>query len=210
KVRPALIHRKDFFRDAVPISCHTTGAREDRPHRTGRPPISEVDWRIPAPIASECESFPGGPGGISKEVQMRLFKNRIDAANELAQHLAFLKEEKPIVLGLANGGVPIAEVIAKSLDAPLDVLLIEKLYAPHSPGQVVGAVDEHGRISMIQATARWHHVTSQQMVEPAREAFRLLQTRQARVRSILPEVDVRGRPVVVVGQGVATGAKMLD
>lgn len=140
---------------------------------------------------------------------MRLFKNRIEAANELAQHLAFLKDEKPIVLGLANGGVPIADIIAKSLDAPLDVLLIEKLYAPHSPDQVVGAVDEHGRISMIQATARWHHVTSQQMVEPAREAFRLLQTRQARVRSILPELDVRGRTVIVVGQGVATGAKML-
>ena len=140
---------------------------------------------------------------------MRLFKNRIEAANELGQHLAFLKEDKPIVLGLANGGVPIAEVIAKSLDAPLDVLLIEKLYAPHSPNQVVGAVDEHGRISMIQATARWHHVTSQQMVEPARKAFGLLQTRQARVRSILPEMDVRGRTVIVIGQGVATGAKML-
>lgn len=140
---------------------------------------------------------------------MRLFKNRVDAATELAQHLSFLKEENAIVLGLANGGVPLAEVIARQLGAPLDVLLIEKLTAPNAPGQAVGAVDEHGRISMIQATARWHHITSQQMVEPARQAFRELQVRQARVRAILPEHDVRGRTVIVVGQGVATGAKML-
>ncbi|MCI0629920.1 MAG: alpha/beta fold hydrolase [Phycisphaerales bacterium] len=140
---------------------------------------------------------------------MRLFKNRIEAANELSQHLAFLKNDSPIVLGLANGGVPVAEVVARHLDAPLDVLLIEKLYAPNAPDQIVGAVDEHGRISMIHATARWHHLTSQQMVEPARQAFRQLQVRQARVRAILPELDVRGRTVIVIGQGVVSGAKML-
>jgi putative phosphoribosyl transferase len=168
---------------------------------------------------------------------MPLFKNRLEAAHELAQHLAYLKDEKPIVLGLAPGGVPVADVIARLLDAPMDVLLIEKLYAPGisgSPGssgpgasvpgapgtsapapgssmanQVVGAVDEHGRISMIQSTARWHHLTSQQMVEPARLAFRELQRIQSRVRSVLSEVDVRGKTVIVVGQGVATGAKML-
>lgn len=140
---------------------------------------------------------------------MRLFKNRVEAANELAQHLAYLKDEKPVVLGLANGGVPIADVIARQLDAPMDVLLIEKLFAPNAPTQAVGAVDEHGRISMIQSTARWHHLTSQQMVDPARAAFRELQRRQAKVRAILPEVDIRGKAVILVGQGVATGAKML-
>ena len=140
---------------------------------------------------------------------MRLFKNRIEAANELAQHLGFLKDDNPLVLGLANGGVPLAEVIARQLGAPLDVLLIEKLYAPDAPAQVVGAVDEHGRISMIQATARWHHLNSQQLLEPARAAFRDIQARQSRFRSILPESDVKGRTVIVVGQGLATGARML-
>ena len=61
---------------------------------------------------------------------MPLFKNRLEAAHELAQHLSYLKDEKPIVLGLAPGGVPVADVIARQLDAPMDVLLIEKLYAP--------------------------------------------------------------------------------
>lgn len=140
---------------------------------------------------------------------MRLFKNRIEAANELAGHLTFLREEKPIVLGLATGGVPLADAIARALDAPLDILLIEKLFAPNMPEQAVGAVDEHGRISMIQSSARWHHLQSQQLVEPARQAFKTLQQRQAMLREVLPEADVRGRTVIIVGQGVVTGAKML-
>ena len=140
---------------------------------------------------------------------MRLFHNRQEAAHELARHLSFMKNESPIVLGLANGGVPLAEVIAKALDAPLDVLLIERLRAPKNPEHIVGAVDEHGRISMIKSTARWHHLTSKQMVQPARDAFRELQIRRGGIRSLLPEMDVRDRTVIIVSQGISSGAKML-
>jgi putative phosphoribosyl transferase len=140
---------------------------------------------------------------------MRLFANRREAARELAADLQFTRGENPIVLALPNGGVPIAEIIARELAAPLDLLLIEKLRAPKNPEHIVGAVDEHGKISMIQATARWHHLTSQQMVGPARMAFAELQSRRAKFRAIIPELDVRGRTVIVVDEGVATGAKML-
>ena len=97
---------------------------------------------------------------------MRLFKNRVEAARELAGDLAFLEPEGPVVLGIPNYGVPIAEVVAEALDAPLDILLIAKLSPPQHPEQVVGAVDEHGRISMIQSAARWHHLTASQMIAP--------------------------------------------
>jgi putative phosphoribosyl transferase len=140
---------------------------------------------------------------------MRLFKNRQEAAHELAGALDYVRSDKPVVLGLANGGVPLAEIIADELDAQFDVMLLDRLHAPAAPEHVVGAVDEHGRISMIQSTARWHHLTSQQMVEPAREAFRGLQRKRGKVRAILPELDVRDRTVIVVSQGVASGAKML-
>ena len=141
---------------------------------------------------------------------MRLFENRLQAANELAGHLAYLQDQKPIVLGLANSGVLIADVVARRLKAPMDVLLIETLTAPNVPGQVVGAVDEHGRISLIQASARWHHLNTQQLVEPARHAFRMLQGLHVRLRSLLPEADVKGRTVIVVGEAVITGARMLS
>src|SRR5690554_3685158 len=140
---------------------------------------------------------------------MALYRNRRHAAEELASTLDFLKPENPIVLGIAPGGIPLAEVIAQRLGAPVDVLLLERLTAPGSPGYVVGAVDEHGRISMIQTTARWHHVTMQKLIDPAREAFRFLQKTRDRVREILPELDVRGRTVIIVSQGVSVGARML-
>ncbi|MHC4303832.1 MAG: phosphoribosyltransferase family protein [Planctomycetota bacterium] len=140
---------------------------------------------------------------------MRLFKNRQEAARELAAALSFLKPEKPLILGVPNYGVPIAAIIAQELEAPLDILLIAKLTAQQPPGQVVGAVDEHGRISMIQAAARWHHLTAKQMIGPAREAFADLQRRRARFRAVLPETEVRGRSVIVVDHGVETGATML-
>ena len=140
---------------------------------------------------------------------MRLFKNRLQAATELASDLAYLKAEQPVVLALSNDGVPIAAVIAESLDAPLDILLIARLFAPGLVDQTVAAVDEHGRISMIQSAARWHHVTAQQLIAPARAAFAALQHRRARFRAILPETDVRGRSVIIVDQGVETGATML-
>ena len=140
---------------------------------------------------------------------MSLFENRQAAANELAQKLSFLKSENPIVLGLPNEGVPMAATVAHSLDAALDILLIAKLSMTNHPKQIVGAVDEHGRISMIQSAARLYHVTAQEMIAPAREAFTDLQRRQARFRAVLPETNVRGRTVIIVDQGVGTGATML-
>ena len=140
---------------------------------------------------------------------MRLFENRYEAAKELSAQLAFLKTDNPLVLGVPNYGVPMAAIIASSLDAPLDILLIAKLSMPDNPRQIVGAVDEHGRISMIQSAARLYHVTVQQMIGPARMAFADLQRRHARFRAILPETDVRGRTVVIVDHGVETGATML-
>jgi putative phosphoribosyl transferase len=140
---------------------------------------------------------------------VRLFKNQRQAAEELAEKLLFLREEDPIILGLANGGVLIADAVASVMGAQADVLLTARLYAPQSPDHVVGAVDEHGHISMIQSTARWHHLTSQQMIEPARKVFRKLQRRRDQLRAVLPEVDVRNRTVILCCQGIATGAKML-
>ncbi len=63
---------------------------------------------------------------------MALFKNREDAARELAKDLAFLRNDQPLVLGIPNYGVPIAAVIAGELNASLDILLIAKLKRSHT------------------------------------------------------------------------------
>lgn len=140
---------------------------------------------------------------------MRMFADRTEGALELADALAFLKGEDLIVLAIPNDGVPVGETLARCLDAPLDVLLIERLRAPRNPDHIVGAVDEHGRIALIETTARWHHLTTQKMIGPARDAFRDMQRRRVRFRTLLPELDVRGKTVIVVNDGVSTGAMML-
>jgi len=141
---------------------------------------------------------------------MRMFADREDAARQLTDALEFLEgTPNVIVLAIPNGGVPVAAHVAERLKAPLDVLLISRLFAPKHPEHVVGAVDEHGRISLIEQTARWHHLTTQQMIGPAREAFREMQRQRARVRSVAPELEVRDRTVIVVNDGVSTGALMM-
>ena len=85
---------------------------------------------------------------------MPLFANRHEASRQLAANLSFLKNDNPLVLGLPNFGVPMAAVVAEELDAALDIILIAKLSMPNHPDQIVAAVDEHGRISMIHSAAR--------------------------------------------------------
>jgi putative phosphoribosyl transferase len=140
---------------------------------------------------------------------LKLFRTREDAARELAGHLSFLAGEHPLVVGIPNPGVQTAAIVAEALQAPLDLLVLDKLSAPKHPDHVVGAVDEHGRISMIQSTARWHHLTSQHMIGAARDAYRKLQPSRQRFRAILPELDVRQRIVLIVNHAVITGARML-
>ena len=140
---------------------------------------------------------------------MRLFADRQEAARELANDLLFLKGEDIVVLAIPNGGIPTARIVAETLKAPMDVLMVSRLSAPRKPEHIVGAVDEHGRISLIETTARWHHLTSQKMIEPARQAFKAMQRTRDRFRAVLPEIDVRNKTVIVVSDGVASGAGML-
>jgi len=140
---------------------------------------------------------------------MRMFQNREEAGRELAADLAFLRGQPCVVMAVSNGALPIALAICERLDAPLDMLVLGRLHAPRMPDHVVGAVDEHGRISLIEQTARWHHLTAQKMIGPAREAFRDLQPFRAKIRSILPEQEVRGKTVIVVNEGVTSGAAIL-
>lgn len=138
-----------------------------------------------------------------------MFADRLEAARELADALSFLAGEDLVVVAIPNGGVVVAEVICDRLNAPMDILLLAELEAPRMQEHIVGAVDEFGRISLNESVARWHHITIDKMVAPARVAFENLQRRRARFRALVPELEVRGKTVLVVADGVADGAAML-
>lgn len=138
-----------------------------------------------------------------------LFADRADAGQQLADALRPLATSDPVVLGLPRGGVPVAYRVARELGATLDVIVVRKLGVPYHPELGFGAIGEggvrvisedimrRGRVSRADAAA----------VERAEEAELL---RRARAfRSGRPRIPLTGRTVIVVDDGIATGATAL-
>ena len=73
-----------------------------------------------------------------------MFTDRHEAGRRLAALLGHLREDRPVVLGLPRGGVPVADEVARALDAPLDVILVRKLGVPWQPELAMGAIGEGG------------------------------------------------------------------
>lgn len=143
----------------------------------------------------------------SAEVDYRLirFRDRHDAGRRLAAELLVYRDEAPVVIGLPRGGVPVAEEIAAALDAPLDVLAVRKLGAPHNPEYGIGAIAEGGiRVFDSEALAVLGINGGVLDSIVSREAEEL-RRRVAAYRGERPLVDLRGRTAIVVDDGVATG-----
>ncbi|MDZ7809465.1 MAG: phosphoribosyltransferase family protein [Arhodomonas sp.] len=84
-----------------------------------------------------------------------MFRDRIDAAERLAERLSDLKGQQPLVLGIPRGGVPMAAHVADALDGELDVVLVHKIGAPGNPEYAIGAVGEDGQIDVSPPSAAW-------------------------------------------------------
>jgi putative phosphoribosyl transferase len=73
-----------------------------------------------------------------------LFRDRRDAGRRLAAALERFRDERPVVIGLPRGGVPVAYEVARALETPLDVVVVRKLGAPLQPEYAIGAIAENG------------------------------------------------------------------
>jgi predicted phosphoribosyltransferase len=134
-----------------------------------------------------------------------VFQDRRHAGRELAALLLGLAHERPIVLGLPRGGVPVAVEVALALDAPLDVLTVRKLGAPRNPELAVGAVAEDGTAVLNTASARGVGMTQAQLDGVIERETRELHRRTERFRDGWDPLEVQGRTVIVVDDGLATG-----
>lgn len=143
-------------------------------------------------------SRPGLPGNP-------VFKDRDDAGYALSEHLRALALKDPVVMALPRGGVPVAARIAKSLGAPLDILVVRKLGAPGQPELGIGAVAEGGMVVLDDEAIRLLGITERQTDEALRRGRGELKRRRATYRRGRPQPDVRGRTVVLVDDGLATG-----
>lgn len=137
------------------------------------------------------------------------FRDRADAGRVLAAELGHLAgDPSVVVLGLQRGGVPVAYEVARALGAPLDVLLVRKLGVPGQPELAMGAIASGGVRVLHQAVIDSLAIPPEVVEAVAdREAAELSRRAQA-YRADRPAIDVAGRTVVVVDDGVATGSTM--
>jgi predicted phosphoribosyltransferase len=136
------------------------------------------------------------------------FRDRRDAGRLLAERLAAETWHDPVILALPRGGVPVAFEIATALHAPLDVLVVRKVGAPHHREFGIGAIAEGGVTIRDDSAARMVGVSLDRFDRLAAEERRELERRVQLYRGdrSLPQLD--GRDVVLVDDGLATGATM--
>lgn len=133
------------------------------------------------------------------------FEDRLDAGRQLAAQLLPLADASPVILGIPRGGVPVAAEVAAVLAAPLEILAVRKLGAPHNPEYGIGAIAEGGtRIFDPEALAVLgiDNRTLEELV--ARESAELRRRVDA-YRAGREPLSLRRRTVIVVDDGVATG-----
>lgn len=134
------------------------------------------------------------------------FADRRDAGRRLADRLSFLRGRDSVVLGLPRGGVPVAFEVARSLGAPLDVILVRKLGVPFQPELALGAIGEGGVRVVNDEVLRTAGVTPGEMSAVEQRERAELDRRGRLYRGARPRILVAGRIAVVVDDGVATGA----
>lgn len=137
-----------------------------------------------------------------------VFRDRMDAAAQLAQALGHYRGQRPLVLAIPRGAAPMGKLIADRLGGELDVVLSRKLHAPGSPEFAVGAIDESGWVYLADyaeaAGASRPYVEQQAAVELA-----TIRRRRASYTPERPPIDPQDRIVIVIDDGLATGATMI-
>ncbi|MGH7086470.1 MAG: phosphoribosyltransferase [Acetobacteraceae bacterium] len=139
------------------------------------------------------------------------FTDRADAGRRLAEPLLRFKDQRPVVLALPRGGVPVGYEIARALAAPLDVVLVRKLGAPSQTELAIGAIalgSEPVIVTDPQLIATLGIPERELAAIEARERQELARRRDA-FRAGLPPLEVAGRTAILVDDGIATGATML-
>jgi predicted phosphoribosyltransferase len=134
-----------------------------------------------------------------------VFADRRHAGRLLADQLQRFVAERPVVVALPRGGVPVGFEIARALGAPLEILAVRKLGAPANPEFGVGAIAEDGTVVLDRVTAGRVGLTSGVLDETVAREARELRRRVARYRGDRPALDVCERTVIVADDGLATG-----
>ncbi len=133
------------------------------------------------------------------------FYNRSEAGRLLADRLISYKRDASIVMAVPRGGVVVASEVAQALDIEMDIVLAKKIGAPYNEDYAIGALSESGYETIDSEAIKDLKVEASYMKRMRLLVSRELETRQSRLRRGCSRVSTRGRTVIVVDDGVATG-----
>lgn len=137
------------------------------------------------------------------------FRDRIHAGRELAtQLITYANRSDVLVLGLPRGGVPVAHEVAKALNLPLDVCLVRKLGVPGHKELAMGAIASGGVRVLNYDIISWLAISDKTLEHVAARELRELQRRDRSYRGNRPQPEICDRTVLLIDDGLATGATM--
>lgn len=137
-----------------------------------------------------------------------MFRDRLDAARQLARRLRSYRGEHPLILAIPRGAVPMAQVVAGELNGEIDVVLVRKMRAPQQPELAIGSIDESGW-TFIADYAQAYGCTADYLEAEKQLQMATIRERRIQYTPIRPPINPSGRVVIVVDDGLATGATMI-
>lgn len=138
-----------------------------------------------------------------------IFKDRHEAGIKLAAKLEkYRAKPQTVVMGLARGGVVVAHAVAEVLYLPLDVIVIRKVGAPDQEELAIGAVDEEGDGIFNQGVIRSLNIPLSYIQKEVDQQKKVAQERAARYRKGKKKTAIEGKTIIVVDDGIATGASV--
>ncbi len=138
-----------------------------------------------------------------------MYRDRRDAGRILAEALSVYRDDPHVVvLALPRGGVPVAFEVARALEAPLDVCLVRKLGTPGQPELAMGAVADGGVRILNRDVVAIRRVSAEEIAAVEAVERTELERRAVEYRGGRPPLDVQGATVIIVDDGLATGASM--
>jgi len=138
-----------------------------------------------------------------------IFHNRNEAADRLAVALEAYKGKNPLILAIPRGAVPMGQRLARALEGELDVVLVRKLRAPFNPEFAIGSIDESGW-TYIADYAESAGGTPTYLQQEKQAQLATIRKRREQYTPLRPPIDPAGRIVIVVDDGLATGATMIS
>ena len=138
-----------------------------------------------------------------------IFANRHQAADLLAAALTAYKGHHPLILAIPRGAVPMGLQLARALEGELDVVLVRKLRAPFNPEFAIGSIDESGW-TYIADHAESAGGTPDYLQQEKQAQLQTIRQRRAHYTPLRPPINPAGRIVIVVDDGLATGATMIS